>query len=161
MWAATNPELGGRTVNANTIVEQIGIVGDDGVARPLREESKRDQDHQSIPISWGPEEIEIASGLLAMELSLDRVADFTEFELDRRILGIAVCVIFSKEVQSFVIFVFGNMKSRRLRDPYFAGIIRPCNIAKPKVCTYTRGIAAESRMGTPARWQGYATTSRC
>jgi hypothetical protein len=45
--------------NTNGLVDIGGIVGDETVARPLREETQRAEQHEPIPVAFGLEEVEV------------------------------------------------------------------------------------------------------
>lgn len=114
----THTELRSRTADADTLVQQVGVVGDDGVAGPLREEAERDEDHEAVAVARGAEEVEVAAARLGFQLHLEGVADLAELELDGGVVAVAVAVVLGEGVEGLVESVVGDEEAGGLRDPF-------------------------------------------
>lgn len=105
---STYTKLGGRVGDTNTLVQEVGVVGDDGVAGPLGEEAEGDEDHEAVAVPRGAYEVEVAGAVLALELHLEGVADLAELELDGRVVAVAVTVVLGEDVKGLVEAVVGD-----------------------------------------------------
>ena len=119
--AGREAELLGGVGDAGAVVEQAGVVGDDGIARPLREDTEGEQDDEAVAVALGPEEVEVAAGLLVLKLEADRLLDLAELELDGGIVDVAVGVVLGKHVEGLLVPVLGHQVAGGLRDPVDEG----------------------------------------
>lgn len=106
--AAREAQLLSGVGHAGLIVERRDVVGDDGVAGPLREDAERGDDSEAVAVALGPEEVEVRAGLLVLQLQADRLLDLVELKLHRGMLGIAVGVVLGQDVQRPVVLVLGH-----------------------------------------------------
>lgn len=114
--AGGQTELLGGAGDAGGLVEDARVIGDDGIARPLREEAEGDEDQKPVPISFGPEKVQVAALLLGFELLGQRVFDLAVLELDGRMLRVSICVVLSENGEGFFLLVPRDQVPRRFRD---------------------------------------------
>lgn len=113
----THTELGGGALDADALVEEVGVVGDDGVSGPLGEEADGDEDDEAVAVSGGPEEVQVVGCLLVLELHLDGVAGLAELELDGGVVAVAVAVVLGEDVERLVELVVGDEEAGGLGNP--------------------------------------------
>ena len=84
-------------IRNTNLVEDFGeVVGDDGVAGPLGEEPKSNEDQQTVTITLGPEKFKDAVlGVLLFERKGG--FDFAMNELDSDIVGVIKGVVVSED----------------------------------------------------------------
>lgn len=115
--AGRETELRSRIIDTGGFVKHAGVVGDDGIARPLREDAERDEDDEAVPVTLGLEEVEVAAGLGGLVLEADRLLDLAELELDGGVVHVAVGVVLGEDVQRLVVLILGHQVAGRLRHP--------------------------------------------
>lgn len=115
--AGRQTQLLSRAFDAGGLVEQVGIVGDDGVARPLREDTEREEDGEAVAVALGAEEVEIAAVLLVLVLERDRLLDLAELVLDGRVVLVAVGVVLGEDLERPVVLVLCDQVTGRLGHP--------------------------------------------
>jgi hypothetical protein len=103
--------------NTHAVVDQASVVAEQSVATVLRDDSKGNQESQTIAVAPGPHEVQVTAVLLVSHLQADGFFDFAVLELDSGIVLIAVTVVVSQGVESLIVSLFGNQPTRRLRDP--------------------------------------------
>lgn len=84
----------------------------------MREQTERDQDHETVLVAGGAQEVEVAAALLGGHFALDGVANLAELELDRGVFGVTVGVVLAEDLQGLVVAVPGNEESGRLGYPF-------------------------------------------
>jgi hypothetical protein len=114
--AAVHTELSVAISNADRLVHIGGIVRDETVAGPLREETKRSNEQKSVAVAAGLEEVEVAAGLLVLEFETDGLLDLVVLELDGRVVDVAVGVVLSKNVESLFVAFLGDQPTGGLRN---------------------------------------------
>jgi hypothetical protein len=115
--ASAETELGSRVLDTGRLVQGARVVGNDGVTRPLREETERDKDGEAVAVALGAEEVHVAAAAGSLELEAKRLLDLAELELDSGVVDVAVGVVLGEGVESLVVLVLGHVETRRLRDP--------------------------------------------
>eukprot|EP00753_Platysulcus_tardus_P022222 PLAT9429.2.p2 GENE.PLAT9429.2~~PLAT9429.2.p2 ORF type:complete len:186 (-),score=4.42 PLAT9429.2:655-1212(-) len=109
-------ELRRRVRDADRVEDLVEVVRDEPVARPLREESDRDDDTHALPVAGRREEGLPADVGGDGAVELDCRADLFVFVLDKRVLVIAVGVVVGERLQGLGIFSFAHEPTRRLGD---------------------------------------------
>ena len=104
-------------LDTHALVDKIHVVADQSVTTVLGNDSKSNEKHQPISVALGTEEIHVSAGLLDFELEADCLLDFLVFELNRRVMDIAVSVVFGKRCQRFFWAIMGNVPTWRFWDP--------------------------------------------
>lgn len=119
MWGPeeTYTELGVRVLYTSLVIQRAGEVGNDGVSRPLREETEGQEDSQPVPVSLRLEEVDVAAVSLGFHLEPDGLLDLAVLELDGRVLVVAVGVVLGEHLERLVVLVLGHEESGRLGHP--------------------------------------------
>jgi hypothetical protein len=91
--------------DAGTLVDQIGVVGDDGVTRVLRDDTDGDDDGKPPAVTLGAEEVHVAAGAVGLLLKTEGFADFAELELDGEVLIVAIGMPLGQSLESFFVAV--------------------------------------------------------
>jgi hypothetical protein len=115
--AAVKTETSLRAGDTGGCVDLVGVVREESVAGPLREETERDDEHESVPVALGLEEVGERRGLLGEELKADGLLDLFVLELNQRIVDVAVGVVFSEHLQRIFSPLLGEQPTWRLGDP--------------------------------------------
>lgn len=111
-------ELGGLLAfETGGVVELRGIVGDDGVSRPLGEETEGEEDGKTIAVATGLEEVEVAGVLVVLVLHADGLLDLAELELNERVVLVAVGVVLGEDVEGLLVLLLGDEVTGGLGDP--------------------------------------------
>jgi hypothetical protein len=103
--------------DTSTLVDQVDVVGEQGVAAVLRDDTERDDDSQPPAVAAGPDEVHVAAVCLCVNLHSDRVPHLLVLELHSCVVLVTVGVVVCKHVESLVVALLGNEPSRRLGDP--------------------------------------------
>lgn len=103
--------------NTSCLIDLIGVVGEKSVARPLGEETERDEEHEPVPVALGLEEVEVGRALFGGELEADGLLDLLELELHKRVVNVAVGVVLSEHGQGLLGPLLGKQPTRGLGDP--------------------------------------------
>jgi hypothetical protein len=109
-------KLGVGVCDTNGVVDIGGVVGNETVARPLGEETKRCEEHKPVPVALGLEEVKVGRGLLVLELEAEGLLDLSVFELNCSVVGIAVGVVLGKDVKGFLVPLLGDQPTWGLGD---------------------------------------------
>lgn len=105
------------TLQTSVDVETGRVVRDDTIARPLREETEREENNKAISVTLGLEEVGVLRAVVGKLLGLNGVTDLTVLELDSRMVDIAVGVVLGENVKSLILTVLGDEESRGLWNP--------------------------------------------
>ena len=101
--------------DASSLINNVDVVGENSVTRILGDDTKGNDDKQSVSVSLGLEEVEIAGcGLLA---SLDSLLDLAVLELNGDIVRISTSMMLCEDLQSFVTPVLAHEPTGRFREP--------------------------------------------
>ena len=98
-------------------VDLVGVVGEESVARPLREQTKRNDEHKSVPVSLGPDEVRERRALLGEELEANGLLDLLELELDQRVVNVAISVVLAEHLKRVLGPLLRQQPTRRLGNP--------------------------------------------
>lgn len=159
--AGGDTKTGSRAVNTHVLVENGTVVGDDGVARPLREETHGDNDGKTVTVTLGAEEVEVASAVIGGLLKLDGLANLAVFELNSGVVDVAVGVVLSEGLESLVVAVLGNQETWGLGDPWNQMSVNRNSIGDMLVTgTYTTEQEAGRKRGHPGGLKGNARPTR-
>jgi len=115
--AGRETELGGGLGDTGRVVELGRVVGDDGVARPLREDTERDEDGEAVTVALGLEEVEVAAVFRSLHLEADRLLDLAVLELNCGVVLVAVGVVLGQHGEGLVVPVLGDEEAGRLGHP--------------------------------------------
>jgi hypothetical protein len=113
---AIETKLGVCVGDTDGFVDVGGVVGDETVARPLREQTQGAEKHQPVPVSPGLEEVEVRRGLGVHELEADGFFDLMVFKLHRGVIDITIRVVFSKNIECFLVAVLRDQPTWGFRD---------------------------------------------
>ena len=118
--------------DTSCLVDFVGVVGEESVAGPLREETERDDEHESVPVALGLEEVEVGGTLLGIELEADGLLDLLVLELHQRVVDVAVGVVLSENLQGLLGPLLGEQPTRRLGDKPDGGQLNDgrCSLSK-------------------------------
>ena len=102
--------------DTGAVVDQVHVVGDDGVTGVLGDETNGHDNGKSPPVALGLHEVEVARVLTGLLLELEGLANLAVLELNSGIVGIAVGVVLGQDLEGLLVPVLGNEPSGRLRD---------------------------------------------
>lgn len=91
----TYTELLVLVLDSGALVDDVHVVGEQGIARVLRNDTQRDDNGQPPPVAPRLEEIQIARDILGIPIGLNGLLDLAILKLDRRIIHIASSMMFS------------------------------------------------------------------
>ena len=109
--------LGSLVRNTSTLVDNVGVVADQSITRVLRDDTQRDQEHKTVTVTAGSEEIEVATSLLSLVLKSNGILDFLVLELHSLIVLVAVGVVLGKDVEGLFVTLVGHEPTGRFGDP--------------------------------------------
>lgn len=109
--------------DAHAVVEKIGVVADDGVARVLRNDTHCDEKQQPVSVALCLHEVSVAAGLLDLEFECQSFLDFAPFELDCRVVTVAIGVVFSQNGQGLLVTFLRDEPTWGLWDPCGKGLV--------------------------------------
>ncbi len=92
----------------------VHIIGDETIAGPLGEETKRDKDDKSAAVARSLEELGPAT-TFKFFLESDRFADLFVFDLHKLGFNVPSGMSLGKDFQSLFILALGNKKAWRFR----------------------------------------------
>jgi hypothetical protein len=98
------------------VVDISGVVRGKTVARPLREETERREEHEPVPVALGLEEIEVGRSLLVLEFETESLLDLGVFKLDSGVVDVAVGVVLSEHLKGLLVPLLGDQPTWRLWD---------------------------------------------
>lgn len=101
--------------DADSVENAGNVVGNETIARPLREETGRDQDDEPVAVALGLEDLE-PSGLLGLLFDDDGLPDFFVFQLDDLVVGVSFGVDVCKNRQSLLVLALRDVPTWRLRN---------------------------------------------
>ena len=106
-------QLFGRSGNASTIVDDGGVVTNQRIARPLRDETQREDNSKPVTIAFRSKEVQVRRSLFDQKLESDGFLDLGIFELHSRIVLVSVSMVISKHAQRFFASVLRHQPSWR------------------------------------------------
>lgn len=98
-------------------VDYAHVVGNESVTRVLRDDTERDEEHKTVSVATGAEEIGVGTGLLSQEFETESLLDFLVLKLDSGVLNISVGMVLSESGKCFLGTVVGDVPSWRFWDP--------------------------------------------
>lgn len=101
--------------DANALENTRDVVRNETVARPLREETSRNQDDEPVTVALGLEDLEPAS-LLSLLLDGECLPDLLVFQLDNLVVGVTFSVNVRKNGESLLVLTLRDVPTRRLRN---------------------------------------------
>jgi hypothetical protein len=104
-------ELSVRICYADGVVDVGGVVGDETVAGPLREQTERNEEQEPVPVALGLEEIKIGGRLLELELETEGLLDLSVLELDSGVVEVTVGVVLCEHLESLLVPLLGDQPS--------------------------------------------------
>lgn len=101
-------------LDAGASVDDVHVVGKDGVAAVLRNDTERHDDGQAPAVPAGAEEVDKLGSPVNLLLDADRLLDLAELELHRRVVDVAAGVPLGERAQGFFVAVLVDEEARRL-----------------------------------------------
>lgn len=86
----------GLLSDTHAVVDQTSVVAEQGITTVLRDNSKGNQESQTIAVAPGSHEIQVTAVLLVSHLQADGLLDFAVLELHSSIVLITVTVVVSQ-----------------------------------------------------------------
>jgi hypothetical protein len=114
-------ELGVGIGDANVVVDIGGVVGNETVARPLREQTERRKEHKPVSVALSLEEVEVRRVLLVLELEAKGLLDLGVLELNSCVVHVTVGVVRSKHLESLLVPLLTDQPTWRLGDKVYEG----------------------------------------
>lgn len=103
--------------NSHTVVDKIDIVAEQSISRVLRDDTERNEKHQAISVTSGLQEVGVIARLPVLKLESEGLLDFTELELDGRILSVAISMVMSERRKRLFVSFLRNVPSWRFWNP--------------------------------------------
>lgn len=104
-------------LDTGTLVDDINVVGKQGVARVLRDDTQGDDDGESPAVATGSEKVHVRGGSLGRAVGLDGLLDLTVLELDSGVVNVAAGVVLGEDLEGLLRLVLMDEISRRLGNP--------------------------------------------
>lgn len=102
-------------LDTSSFKDLVHVVRDETVARPLREESKRDENDKTVAVTLGLEQLN-PSVLLELLLESDGFTDFLVFDLDELVISVTASVCLGEDVECLLVLALLNEVTWRFRD---------------------------------------------
>ena len=113
LQATIDDQLNVAVGDSDGVEDNVQVVADKTVSRPLREETQRQQDDKSVAVALGLEEFE-PSVAFKFLLQLDCILDLLKFDVHDLGVHITVCVYFSEHSVSLLHLAASNEETRAL-----------------------------------------------
>jgi len=110
-------KLLGLASDTCTFVDDTCVVADDGVAGPLREETKGDDEHETLAVTGGLDEVHVRGALLVQEFNADSLLHLSILEHDSGVAVVVVGMVVGKHAERLVVPVLGQQPTWGFRDP--------------------------------------------
>jgi len=94
--------------DASSSVDEVGVVGEESIARVLGNDTKANEDGQPPSVAACLEEIEVAGASLSLLLHTHGLTDLSILVLNGSIVGISRCVVVCEEVEGLVVAVLAD-----------------------------------------------------
>ena len=107
----------GLILDTRVLVDDVGVVAEQSITGILGDNAKRDENHQTVTIATGLEEVEVAAVLLCLVLHGNGLLDLAIFELHRGVVAIAVGMVLGEDVQGLFGALLGHEPTGRLGNP--------------------------------------------
>lgn len=115
-----NTSLLGLLLDTGALIDEIGVVTDQGITRVLGDDTKRDKDHEAVTVATSFQKVEIAAVGLCLVLHGNSVLHLVILELDSGIIAVTIGMVLSENVESLLGTLLGYKPAGRLRDPIYA-----------------------------------------
>lgn len=102
--------------NTGTLVDNVHVVGQNGVTRVLGDDTERNDDGESPAVALGEQEVDITGLLLDCLVGVDGLLDLAVLELDGGIVDIAAGVVLGKNGKGLLGLVLADQVTGGLRD---------------------------------------------
>jgi hypothetical protein len=112
-------------MDTGAFVNNVDVVGENGVAGVLGNDTEGDYDGQTPAVPLCLEEIRVLDGAVSQLVKAHRLFDLLELVLHGCVVLIASSVVGGKHLKSLVGAILGYQESRRFGDPYFCELARP------------------------------------
>ena len=113
----TNRNLLGLFSDTHAVVDQIGVVAEQGIATVLGNDSQGNQKRQTVTVTLSLHEVQVAAVLLKPHLQADSLLNLTVLKLNGGVVLIPISVVIGECVQCFLVPLLGDEPSGRFRDP--------------------------------------------
>jgi hypothetical protein len=94
------------------------IVGDDGIAAVLGDDTDGYNNGKPPSVALGLKEVQVTGSVSNLSLYAESFPDFTVLELDSQVVLIAVGVVFGQGLEGLLVAVLGDQPSRRLGNDF-------------------------------------------
>ena len=98
-------KLVGGAGDSSRAVNDVGVIGDQRVSRPLRDQAEGDNDHKTVSISLRLEEVHVRGSLLVGEFQSNGLPDFGVLELHQWIVLVAIGMVLRKHMEGLLILL--------------------------------------------------------
>lgn len=90
-------------LDTGTLVDQVDVVGEQGVTRVLRNDTEGDENSQPPAVALGLEEIDVARVGVGVSLHADGVSHFGILKLNGDIVLVSIGMVEGKRVQGLFV----------------------------------------------------------
>lgn len=104
-------------LDTSTLVDNIHIVGEQSVARVLRNDTEGNDDAESPQVAPGLDKVGVAGSLGGGAVGLNGLLDLAVLELYSRVVLVTTGMVLGEDCKSLLGLVLVDEESRRLRDP--------------------------------------------
>jgi len=106
-----------RGGDTGTSVDQISVVGEQGVTGVLRNDTERDKNGQPPSVTLGLEEVNIGGSLIGFTFKSHGLLDFTVFELNGGVVLVTSSVVVGEHLKSLIRAILSDQPSWGFWDP--------------------------------------------
>lgn len=114
--ATINLELFLLVRDANTVHHKRKVVRSQPVPTPLREQTKSDDEQQSVPVPLCPNKVDVSACLFGVQFQVQGFSDLSKFELHSQVCLVTIGMILGQRGQCLCVAVFGDQPSWGLWD---------------------------------------------
>ena len=112
-------------MDAGAFVNNVDVVGENGVAGVLGNDTEGDDDGQTPAVPLCLEEIRVLDGAVSQLVEAHSLFDLLELVLHGCVVLVASSVVGGEHLKSLVGAILGYQESRRFGDPYICELARP------------------------------------
>lgn len=103
--------------DADTVKNELEVVGDNTVAGPLTEDSEGNNEHETTAVTASSEEVHPLGVGVGLLVHGHGSANLVVLNLDDLVIDITLGVVLGEHVESILVAVLGNHETRALRNP--------------------------------------------